>query len=234
MLRSSAAPQSSAVGVLRGCALVALLLCSFLCVSCGGTDGVTPWDRSAGFSVLSEPGSADDSMPPQLNEALELSTEPEFTRLDVALARRVLPEDPVWLVPDAGGGLCLATLDYPLVLAARPLPAVPSYSCSTRPDSLEGKLVVAQSLTTTTRSAHRPTSVYGVVPDGVDQVRVRSGDGRVATSTVIRNGYAAVVDDPERVEFRVRRGDRFIAYSVRVVTPSFKGSTPSSHAASGP
>lgn len=189
-----------------------------------------------GFSIFAEQASADDAAPRQIVEALEASTGPEFGRADVAAARRVLPDNPVWLLPSANGELCLAALDYPLVKqpGGDALPPVPSYDCSTMSNALAGKLVVTQSLETTARTVDGSERVYGAIPDGVEKVLVFFGHGRKTSTPVIRNGYEIVVDDPERIEFQVRRAGRLVTESVHLITPSLGTASPAPQDPSAP
>jgi hypothetical protein len=212
----------------RAMALVLAVLCACPLCSCASELRARAPQRVEGFSVLAEPASADDALPAQIAEALEPSAGSGFTRADLMAARRVLPDSPVWLLPSAGGELCLAALDYPLVRQDGPnvLPPVPSSSCSTIPEALAGRLVVTRSLGTTVRTARGLAQVYGVVPDGVDRVQVFFRHGRTVSTEAIRNGYEFVVADPEGIEFRTRRAGRSLTETVHLTMPSLNNAVP--------
>ncbi|HLH13220.1 MAG TPA: hypothetical protein VKV16_00405 [Solirubrobacteraceae bacterium] len=207
---------------------LSLVVLSCLLCSCGTERRARPLHPIAGFSVLAEHASASDALPRQIAEALELSTTPEFNHADLAAARQVLPDNPVWLLPSMSGELCLAALDYPLVKQSgnHVLPPITSNECSTKSEALEGKLVVTRSLGTTARTAHGFARVYGVVPDGVEQIRVFFRHGHVASYAAIRNGYEAVVDDPERIEIKTRRAGHSITEIVPLTMPSITNDLP--------
>ncbi len=212
----------------RAMALVLGVLCACPLCSCGSELRARAPQWVEGFSVLAERASADDVLPAQIAEALEPSAGSGFTRADLTAARRVLPGSPVWLLPSARGELCLAAINYPLVKQHGPnrLPPVPSFSCSTIPEALGGRLVVTRSLGTTVRTAHGLAQVYGVVPDGVDRVRVFFRHGRTVSTEAIRNGYEFVVDDPEGIEFRARRVGRSLTETVHLTMPSLSNAAP--------
>ncbi len=212
----------------RVMALALVVLCACPLCSCASERRARAPQRVEGFSVLAERASADDVLPAQIAEALEPSAGFGFTRADLAAARRVLPGSPVWLLPSARGELCLAALNYPLVQQHGPnlLPPVPSSSCSTIPEALGGRLVVTHSLGTTVRTARGLVQVYGVVPDGVDRVRVFFRHGRTVSTEAIRNGYEFVVADPEEIEFRARRAGRSLTKTVHLTMPSLNNAAP--------
>ncbi len=175
------------------------------------------------ISVLTEKASSDDALPRQIEEALTQSTRPRFSGPDRSAARRLLPEEPAWLVPAANGELCIARIVYPLIarLHGEPLAPVVAVACATQAATVAGKLVVTQSLATAPRaSTSSPTRVLGVLPDGATGVRLVFARGKSAPDEPIRNGYEIVVEDPERLQFLVRQGNGTRAESVRLVTPS--------------
>lgn len=199
------------------------VVCASSLFACGSDQRVSkPESAPAGFSVLAQKAGPDDVVPGQIAEALAQSTRPEFSKADIAAARRVVSDNPVWLIPAVNGELCLARIVYPLVARSHgaPLPPAPAIACDAQTAALDGKLVVTQSLVTTAQGALGPSRVLGVVPDGASAVRVVFGHGQSASVEPIRNGYELVVEDPERLLFRLRTGSKTLAKTVRLLTPT--------------
>lgn len=210
--------------------LVLAGLSAYVLSACGADRHAPRSAQPAGaFSVFAQQANADDVVPQLIDEALEQSVQPEFTRSDIAAARRVLPDDPVWLVPAANGELCMARLKFPLVASfhGTPLPTIPAIVCAGQAAALAGRLVVTQSLALRARTATAPTRVIGVVPDGASRVRVIFRHGKAMSVEARRNGYELILDDPERIQFQIRRTGKLITETVPLVTPSFGNTTPS-------
>lgn len=206
-------------------------LSSYLLCACGDDWRAPPKPSRlpVGFSVLTQRANADDLVPKQVAEALKQSIQPGFTKFDILAARRVLP-DTVWLVPAANGELCVARLEYPLIAKLHGMQLTPAaaIACVVQPAALAGKLVVTRSLATAARGAPAPTQVLGIVPDGISNIRVVFRHGRTVLVNVIRNGYEAIINGPERMNFQIRRAGKDVNETVRLLTPSFHNAAPSS------
>lgn len=178
--------------------LVGVLLCS-----CGGARTRAPSAKTepALPAVLQMPASTEDILPRAVIVSLLESVRPEFNRSDIESARRILPDQPAWLV-SAGDEVCLVRLVYPLV-SGPDLPPFVAHECASPSVVESGGLVTVQALVTSSGTPTPSARVVGVVPDGVSAVTIKckSGDGvRVA---VARNAYEAIVPGPIAVGFLV-------------------------------
>lgn len=137
----------------------------------------------------------------------------------------MLPDQHGWLVPTEGGGLCLLRVVDPLVKSkdGQRLPAAIDPVCVDRSMAERGRLMATLSLTTVPRR-RVPTAVFGVVPDGVRRVVVRTDDGRRRVVVVSRNGYEATVTNPVSLSFVLGQGEDRHRYSIP--TPSVAGGSP--------
>jgi hypothetical protein len=186
----------------------------------------------SGFAVLNTSAKPDDVVPKEVSTALAESVQPEFTSADIRAARRVLADEPVWLVPAVEGRLCMVRLVFPLVTGAqgRDLGPIPAQVCASEAEARAGELVSTHSLATSaTRRAS--TSIVGIVPDGVRQVSLISRLGTSTTLPVIRNSYATVALEPASVTFVVDRGGRRVTRMVPLATFRSQSSFPGPPAA---
>jgi hypothetical protein len=187
---------------------VLLLVAATIC-SCGGARRPPPSPAKhepAVPAVLRRPGSAEDVLPQAVVSSLRESVQPEFDLASLHSARRVLADQPVWLLA-AGGEVCLVRLVYPLV-SGRGLPSLVTHECASPSVTAAGSLVVVQSLVTSSSDTPAPARVIGIAPDDISAVTIRckgAADLRVA---VMRNAYEAVVANPVSVDFRVRVNGR--------------------------
>jgi hypothetical protein len=186
--------------------------------------------RHIEFAALAGPYAPQDAPPSVVVNALRDSSQPEFTAADVRAARRVTPNDTVWLVPSEGGNLCLVALVAPLVplVNGTTLPPTPSWDCTPISSARAGRLVVTQSLATTPVVSPL-TKVLGVVPDGVSLVEVISTRGRVRRVGVLRNTYEVAMRDPAIARFVTRDSRRVTTHTISLVT--FRGSPANGHSA---
>jgi hypothetical protein len=196
------------------------LLIAGVCVlaSCG-TPRRASEAASTDFAVLKQAATPDDEVPPQVATALHESVEPEFTVSDIGAARRVLANEPGWLVPAADGELCIVRVVYPVAAGISSSTPEPSTSrlCVPEPTAVLGKLVLTHSLSPILQDRQGDIQVIGVVPDGITSVSIVSQNQHSLNVDVLRNAYSAVVVDPETVRFH---GPRRIADPVRLVIPS--------------
>jgi hypothetical protein len=109
--------------------------------------------------------------------ALSLASEDTLAR-----AEATRPHAAVWIAARTDGSECLL---------AQPADAQgPAESCFTPDQALKGYAVMTQS-----RNAS-DVDLYGLVPDGVNQVSVTFTDGSTSGLPVVRNGYAAHFEKP--------------------------------------
>jgi hypothetical protein len=181
------------------------------------------------FAVLEAAASADDRMPPEVSTSLNLSSGPEFTAQELHRARRILADQPAWLVPAQEGDLCVVRLVYPLDGKARDgifAPAV-MHNCVPERSAQAGQLVQIQTLGTSVATSRR-CRVVGIVPNGVGLVHVEASDGDSATAPVNRNAYEVIVDEPTKAWFIVDTGSREKRDTVAL--PSFRPKNASPYA----
>jgi hypothetical protein len=189
----------------------------YLIGSCGATRHTAAVNTppSAAFEVFDDASTADDLLPREAAAALSQSPEPEFTEVDIRDARRVLAEDPVWLVPTTNDELCLVRVVYPLVATAhgKALSPATTHTCTTEAAAQAGRLVETESLAASP-SGSRSTRVVGVAPNGVLTVAITSTVHTHTTVAVDRNAYETVLDDPDVVTFVTHRDHRPVTQAV--------------------
>jgi hypothetical protein len=209
----------------------AVLVCGLACLltSCSSDrQNARAAVRHPGFSLLDQRGGPNDAVPSQVTAALEADVSPEFTARDIRIARRVLPSESAWLVPAEGGDLCLVRLVYPLVssIGGTPLGPAVAVGCNSEAAALAGRLVATQSLSATSAARTVPVRVIGIVPDGVENVSIRSGRGHASRVAVVQNAYEAVLRDPTEVLFEIRHGGRRTHTEVPLILASFSNAVP--------
>jgi hypothetical protein len=157
----------------------------------------------AGLATLEAPAGEGDALPPQVVASLAANVHYEFTPQDLRRARRVLAEQPGWLVPASEGDICLVRVVYPRVQNGDLEPLVVP-SCASRAGIEAGELVEVESHWA---SAGRPDArVVGIVPDGVTAMDVESTEHQVTPVPVMRNAFEAIVGNPARAWFVGRMG----------------------------
>jgi len=155
-------------------------------------------------------------MPLEVIEALLHSENTRFDEADVLAAKRVLADEPGWLVPSVSGDQCLVRLVYPVAGFAKnnTLPPIPLWNCVSRAAAQAGHLIETQVVTLAgTKPLH--TKVIGIVPDGTQEVYIATRGGRRLVVPVNQNAYEAIVENPVSVRFTVAVGKD--KYSERVV-----------------
>jgi len=95
----------------------------------------------------------------------------------LAQAGASAPEAPVWVAPRYDGTECL----LPMLRGA----GGPAEICASADEAREGKLAITLS------RSDDDVAVYGLVPDGVERVRVHFTDGTSSELPVAENAYAA-------------------------------------------
>lgn len=171
------------------------------------------------FPVLDTPATPGDAVPPEVAASLTNSVDPEFTRADVRGARRILADEPGWLVVAADGELCLFYVLYALADPARGWkyePPTVAHACVPEGEADAGDLVVAQSLGSSV-AASDAARVAGVAPNGVRLVTVRSRRRSVEVP-VDRDGYEVVVGEPVAVTFVTVHGGASLKHVIPVGT----------------
>jgi len=173
------------------------------------------------FAVLEGTASAEDGLPREVSSSLSASSEPEFTPTELRQARRVLADQPTWLVPAQEGELCVVQLAYPLDGKLQDGVFAPTVmqNCVPEPSAQAGQLVQVQTLGTSVATSKR-SRVVGVVPNGVAVVHVETSDGGSATAAVNRNTYEVVVDEPTKAWFAIDLGTHEARETVTL--PSFR------------
>ncbi|MDW5592890.1 hypothetical protein VSS74_00975 [Conexibacter stalactiti] len=139
------------------------------------------------FALLREPG----------GDAIPATTHIDDPRLDVAESRQLTPppaarlagegdveapEAIVFVTPKADGSQCL--------LAVFPELHGPGQTCAFADQAADGYFLLTYS------PDNVITELYGLMPDGVDEVTVDLADGSSVTLPVISNGYLARFDQP--------------------------------------
>lgn len=202
-----------------------LLALSLLLASCGATQRqhratshIVP--RPA-FAVFDGAPSAADAVTPEVAATLSRSIKPEFDNAEIEDARRVLADDPGWLLPAANGEICLVQLIYPVANAdhVEALPALPVISCEPQARAQAGELVATHSLSSSVTEAAK-IQVVGIVPDGVRTVKIISHAERAPTVDVVRNAYEAVVPDPVSIRFVTATDHKQITHVIALVSYS--------------
>jgi hypothetical protein len=214
--RQSLAGRTSPTQV--ACALTVL---SMFLASCGAPQNHARSEimPSPGFEVFGGSPTSFDTLPTEIAATLSRSVKPEFGRAEIADARRVLANDPGWLLPAANGEICLVQLIYPLIAAVHgeALPPTPVTSCEPEALAEAGRLVGTHSLgSSVTRSAD--ANVTGIAPNGVATVKIIASRGRSVTVDVVRNAYEAVIADPVAVRFIATSHRKAITHAVRLTT----------------
>ncbi|HST43522.1 MAG TPA: hypothetical protein VLK58_28610 [Conexibacter sp.] len=138
------------------------------------------------FALLREPG----------GETIPASTHISDAALDVGASRQLTPppasrlagegveqpESMVFVTPRADGSQCL--------LSVEPGTHGPHQTCAYADQAVDGYFVM------TATGLDGATEIYGLLPDGVDEVAVELADGTSVTLPVISNGYMARFDQP--------------------------------------
>lgn len=134
------------------------------------------------FALLREPGGG----------AIPASTHISDAALDIGASRQLTPataarltgeddveqpESLVFVTPRADGSQCL--------LAVEPGTHAPHQTCAYADQAVDGYFVM------TAEGTDGATEIYGLLPDGVDEVAVELADGGSVTLPVIANGYMA-------------------------------------------
>jgi hypothetical protein len=157
-------------------------------------------------AVLRSAGSPEDALPQVVVSSLRESVQPEFDPAALHSARRVLADQPVWLLT-TGGEVCLVRLVYPLV-SGRGLPPLVTHECASPSVTAAGSLVVVQSLATSSSDVGASARVIGIAPDGISAVTIRCKGAVDVRVAVTRNAYEAIVSNPVAVSFLVRTNGR--------------------------
>lgn len=212
--------------VRRQLGLLGLIATSCIVGSCGATQQhilITP-RLPSGFAVFNQASTAGDVIPREVATTLAQSTQPEFSYNDIQAARRVLPDEPGWLVPAVNGELCLVRLVYPLTSSVHgaPLSPRPSRTCASESTTLAGGLVVTASLATSGKA----TQVFGIVPDGVTSVKIVVREGHAVRIGVLRNAYSAIVLQPVKVEFLTIRNHHTMTEAVPLSVSAIRNTAP--------
>jgi hypothetical protein len=182
------------------------------------------------LSVLDSPATGDDTLPAQVVTFLSDASEPEFSAEDRRQARRILANDPGWLVPASGGELCLVRVTYPASMNARNGGLAPAVSDRCLPqEAVEaGQLVEVATLEASVVAG--PTRiVVGIVPDGVSAVDVKSASGGTSTVPVDRNAYEVVTRAPTLVRFRQPAGETSVPREIMLPPIRSAHAAPSSN-----
>jgi hypothetical protein len=201
------------------CAVTAL---SILLASCGAAQDRHPGSATVsrpGFAVFDDAPTPSDALTEEVAGTLSRNVQPEFGKAEIADARRVLANDPGWLVPAANGEICLVQLIYPVIGAVHGevLPPTPETACQPEALAEAGQLVGTHSLSASLTQA-TDSNVTGVAPNGVATVTIVSSRGRSTSVDVIRNAYEVVVADPVAVRFTTTSHGKPITHTVRLTT----------------
>lgn len=183
---------------------VLLAFSIFILTACGISrrDQATVVPSFTSFAVLGKGPTQDDVVPSEVGSVLSGNQGAGFTRTDLRAARRVLPDDPGWLVPASEHQICLVRLIYPLIprVGDTTLGPVPSSRCATEGDARSGRLVETQALMTV-GTRPKSTVVIGILPNGITGATIISRGGSGTLVMVINNAYYGVVLDPVSVRF---------------------------------
>lgn len=201
---------------------------SGILAACGTTPRIPQkLPRLPGFVVFDGAPTPDDVIPVEVATALMRSERPEFATADIRKARRVLANDPGWLVPATNGEICLERLIYPLIadIKGAALQPTPSQMCTSESEAQAGRLVETHALLTSGREAKYST-VVGVVPNGVATVTIVSRSGRRISVTVLRNAYEAVVADPVSVRYVMRHRGRLEEHAIPLTSFNSRSASP--------
>lgn len=207
-------------------ALCVMTLSSTL-ASCGTTSRNSRRPpRSPGFAVLNNAPTPDDAIPAEIAAALARNDPPGFDSADIRAARRVLANDPAWLLPATNGEICLERIIYPLIGEVDGVMLQPtrSQTCTSETEAQEGRLVEAQALLTSGTQA-KDSKVVGITPNGVATVTIVLRNGRHVPVTVLQNAYEAVVAHPASVRFITRHDGKLEKHSIPLT--SFYSRSPS-------
>lgn len=150
-------------------------------------------DPSRYFSVLRRDRGASDLMPAAARAQLAGPLESQGTDLDTARAVRTSPAAPAAWVVGGPGDICLAT----------PTPEGFGINCATTAQAVDG------GLSGQLVKSDRPGSeqiVVGLLPDGVDEVRVVPAEGRARTERVRENVLIVSARVGDRVSYSDERG----------------------------
>jgi hypothetical protein len=188
----------------------AVLVCAGMAVAAlviGGVpdEGVPHGTAQSGLAILEAPAAEGDALPSQVVAALAASVHHEFTPQDLRQARRVLADQPAWLVPASDGETCLVQVLYPRVQTGDVEPLVVP-TCASQAGIEAGELVEVESHSAS--GAQPEARVVGIVPDGVTAVNVEAIGHRLTRVPVMRNAFEAIVGDPTQAWFVRRTGDR--------------------------
>jgi hypothetical protein len=196
------------------------VLGSFL-ASCGASRNRTKPENVSrpGFAVFDRAPTSSDALSAEVAATLSRSAQPEFGQAEIKEARRVLANEPGWLVPAANGEICLVQVIYPLVAKERGevLPPAPATACQSEALAKAGQLVGTRSLSASLTQA-TDSIVTGVAPNGVATVKIVSSRGRSTSVDVVRNAYEVAVADPVAVRFTTTSHGKPITHTVRLAT----------------
>lgn len=179
------------------------------------------------LAVLAGAPTPDSTLPVDIAASLVRSQQPRFNSANVRDARRVLANDPGWLLPAANGELCLVRVIYPLVARSNGvvLPTARSLTCASEAKIQAGRLVDVQALLTSGTKA-RESKVVGVAPNRVSTVTIISRDGRRLSVVVRQGAYEAVVANPIGLSFTTRHRGRPEKHVIPLTTFSGQSATP--------
>ncbi|MGE5700789.1 MAG: hypothetical protein ACM3VU_00070 [Arthrospira platensis] len=166
-------------------------------------------------------------IPADIALALAENPQPGFNGADLRAAKRVLADEPGWLLPAANGELCLVRVVYPLVSESKGvvLPPARSLTCASEAKIQAGRLVDVQALLTSGTKA-KESKVVGVAPNRVSTVTVISRDGRQLPVVVRQGAYEAVVANPVGLSFTTRDSGRLEKHVIALSTFSGQSATP--------
>jgi hypothetical protein len=140
------------------------------------------------FALLRQPGGEEIPATTHISDAAldvgdsRLLTPPPARRQTGGDADFEPPEAVVFVTPRADGSQCL--------LAVVEGYHGPSQTCSFAHQAVDGYFLM------TTSEDNVTSEIYGLMPDGVEEVTVLLADGDSATLPVVENGYMARFDQP--------------------------------------
>jgi hypothetical protein len=152
--------------------------------------------------LMRTPQTPSDAVPPAVTkQLLDNEVHQHFKMADIGAARRVSPNEPFWLIPASNGELCLVGLIFPIASGSsdRALPPATSAQCATTTATLDGRLIYTQALVATVGQPPI-TRIVGIVPDGVQYVKIILAHSRPVIAAVIRNAYEVIALDPVAVQ----------------------------------
>ena len=201
---------------------VFLIVLSVPLAACG-----TQQQRRLSLVVWASVPTPDSAIPAEIATLLTRSQRPKFKSVDIRAARRVLANDPGWLLRAANDELCLVRVIYPLITKTKGLvlPPTRSLGCASEAKTQAGRLVEVQALLTSGTKA-KESKVVGVAPNRVAVVTLISRDERRLSVVVRQGAYEAVVANPIGLSFTTRHSGRLEKHVVPLTTFSGQSATP--------